>query len=311
MKTSKFLAGAIAICILAVSCNKVSYKKTPGGMTYQLFAGKDTQHIYAGNIMKLNIKTVIRTGEKDSVYFTTEGRMPVFLPVPGTSTPYDLSELWTKLKVGDSLVATQMMDTFIKRNPELIQRFKAGDRILNYVKVLAVYTSDSAANADNMKMQNEWMKNEEATIVKYLADKKINAQKTPSGAYVEMITPGTGPLVDSGKYVSVNYTGRTFSGVKFDSNTDSTFQHVTPLSFQVNTGAMIKGFDEAMRFMNVGCETRVYVPSMLGYGPNPPQGSPIKPFESLIFDLKLVGISDAPARNQVPNTPHGQPGGVQ
>ena len=37
MKTSKFLAGAIAICILAVSCNKVSYKKTPGGMTYQLF----------------------------------------------------------------------------------------------------------------------------------------------------------------------------------------------------------------------------------------------------------------------------------
>lgn len=307
MNSRKFLAGFMAISILAASCNKVTYKKTPGGMTYQLYPGKDTQHVNVGNIMKLSITTVIKSGGKDSVYFSTKGKLPVFLPVPGNAQPYDLSELWTKLKVGDSIVATQMMDSFIKKNPELIQRFKIGDRILNYVKVLAVYTSDSAANAENKKMQDDWLKGEIETVSKYLAGKNINAQKTPSGAFVEITNAGTGNLLDSGKYVSVKYTGTTFSGVKFDSNTDTAFHHTEPYSFTIGTASMIKGFDEAMKFLRVGGSARVYIPSLLGYGPNP--GTPlIKPFDNLIFDISVTDVKDAPPVSKPLTNPGENPG---
>ena len=40
------------------------------------------------------------------------------------------------------------------------------------------------------------------------------------------------------------------SGKKIDSNVDTAFHHVEPYTFQAGVGRMIKGFDEAMMFMN-------------------------------------------------------------
>lgn len=300
MSTFKKLMLFLFAGMLIAGCNRVSHRKTPGGMPYQLYAGKGTQKIYAGNVIKVNLTQKI----KDSVYFTTEGKMPVYIPVNQVN-PYDISEVWTKLKVGDSIVATQMMDTFIKRMPQNIPpEFKKGDRIITYVKVLGVFTSDSAATADETKGKKEWLDNEITFVGKYLTEKKISAQKTPSGAYIQIIDPGTGNTVDSGKYVTVNYTGTSFSGKRFDSNTDTAFHHVGPYGYTAG-GGMIKGFDEAVRMMKKGATAKVYIPSMLGYGPNPT--SPlIKPFEHLIFDLAIVDIKDAAPVQPAPPVPQPQ-----
>jgi FKBP-type peptidyl-prolyl cis-trans isomerases 1 len=283
--------------LLLASCSKVSHRKTPGGMPYQLYKGKGGEKIYAGNFIKIQLTQKV----KDSVYFTTDDKFPIYLPV-STPQPYDISETWTKLRVGDSIVAVQLMDTFIKRNPGSIPKdFKNGDRITTYVKILGVFTHDSLVTKDEKKMADEKLATEIKTVEKYLADKKINAQRTPSGAFVEVINPGTGNPIDSGKYVSVNYTGTTFAGVKFDSNTDSTFQHVGPYSFTIGAGEMIKGFDEGVSMLRMGGSGRVYTPSMLAYGPRP--GSPlIKPFENLIFDVTVVDVKDSNpnARNLPP-----------
>jgi FKBP-type peptidyl-prolyl cis-trans isomerase len=295
MNTVKKLMIVLFAGIMITGCNKMSHRKTPGGMPYQLFQGKGTQKVKTGDIMKLSFTQKI----KDSVYFSTDGKLPIYFPVKDEIQPYDISEIWTKLKVGDSVVATQMMDTFIKRMPNIPPQFKKGDRIMTYVKILGVFTSDSAATADETKGKKEWLNNEIVFVGKYLADKKISAQKTPSGAYIQIIDPGTGNTVDSGKYVTVNYTGTSFSGKRFDSNTDTAFHHVGPYGYTAGSG-MIKGFDEAVRMMKKGATAKVYIPSMLGYGPNP--NSPlIKPFEHLIFDLAIVDIKDtAPAQPAMP-----------
>jgi len=107
---------------------------------------------------------------------------------------------------------------------------------------------------------------------------------------VEILTPGTGELIQSGNFVSVNYTGSTFEGKVFDSNIDSTFKHMEPLRFSVGVGQMIKGFDEAMPFMRKGGQAKVYIPSTLGYGAAPPPGAPIKPYEHLIFDFTVLDV---------------------
>ncbi len=269
-------------------CSKVSHRKTPGGMPYQVFKGSGGDKIQKGNF----IKVLLTQKVKDSVYFTT-GETPIYIPV-SESQPYDISETWTKLKVGDSIVAIQMMDTFIKRNPQGIPpEFKNGDRITTYVKVLAVFTSDSLRMKDEEKMRDEKLVQEIKFVENWIAEKNVKTDKTPSGAFIETITPGTGNTPDTGNYVTVNYTGRTFAGVTFDSNTDTAFKHVEPYSFAVAKGAMIKGFDEAVMMMRKGGKARAYIPSTLAYGPRP--NSPlIKPYEHLIFDLELVDVKPAP-----------------
>lgn len=274
---------------MLAACGKTSYKKTPGGMPYQLFRSKDTQQVRNGSFVKLALVQKIN----DSVLFTTEKGLPVYLLISNQERPYDIAELWTSLHLGDSLITTQMMDTFIKRSPESIPKeFKNGDRIITHVKVLEIFATDSLARADEEKLKNQIATAEIAEVEKYLADKKITAQKTPSGAYLQIIQPGTGNTPEAGNIVSVNYTGSSWSGVKFDSNTDSAFGHVEPYTFPAGQGRMIKGFDEAVLMMQKGAKVKVYIPSMLAYGPagNPPK---IKPFENLIFDLELIDIQKA------------------
>ena len=303
MNTIKNLLLSLFAGILLVGCSKASYKKTKGGMPYQLFKGKDTQQIKAGDFVKIQFTQKI----KDSVYFTTVGGLPQYQQITDQQSPYDISELWTSLRVGDSVVATQMIDTFMKRNPQGIPpQFKKGDKIMTYIKVLAIFKSDSLARADYEKGNKEWLAGEIKTIEKYLSDKKITAQKTPSGALVEIINPGTGNLIDSGKYISVKYTGTSWSGKKFDSNLDSAFGHMELLSFVVGTqgpGGMMKGFDEGVRLMRLGTKGKVYIPSTLGYAGSP-QTPLIKPYENLIFDIEVVDVKDKmPVQPQMSNQP--------
>jgi FKBP-type peptidyl-prolyl cis-trans isomerase len=278
--------------MVVLSCNKVSNKKTAGGMPYKVFPGKNGKKIYPGNFIKIHITQEI----KDSVYFSTEGKLPMYMRVNEVPQMYDISEVWTMVKSGDSIISTQMMDTFIARNPGNVPpEFKKGDRIKTYIKILEVFTTDSAVRADNEKVQEEWKVKEAADMAKYISDNKINAQKTISGAYVVIKNQGDGPAVDSGKYVKVNYTGTNFQGKTFDSNVDTAFHHAEPYGYTANAGEMIKGFDEGVMLLNKGGTARIYVPSMLAYKgqPNSPN---IKPYENLIFDVEVVDVMDkAPA----------------
>src|SRR5687767_9900346 len=96
---------------LVIGCKKTSYRKTTGGMPYQVFPGKDTLKVTPGSVVKINLTQKIN----DSVYFTTQGKMPIYFPVLPATQTYDLSEVWLHLKKGDSVITTQMMDTFIVR----------------------------------------------------------------------------------------------------------------------------------------------------------------------------------------------------
>lgn len=284
MRTLSFLL----VSIILVSCAGPSFKKTPGGMPYQLFSSKDTQQARVGNFIKLSLTQKIN----DSVYFSTGNRLPLYIPVSPQSQPYDISELWTSLHVGDSVAATQMMDTFLKRLPagNLPPQFKKGDRILTYIKVLGVFQNDSLKNLDEKKENDNYAARERAEVEKYLGNKLNTTIRTPGGAYVAIEEAGTGELIKKGEYVSVNYTGKTFEGKVFDSNTDSTYKHVEPLRFSVGVGQMIRGFDEAMPFLKKGAKATVYIPSLLGYGSAPPPGGPIKPYDHLQFEVTVLEV---------------------
>ncbi|MCX8020607.1 MAG: FKBP-type peptidyl-prolyl cis-trans isomerase [Chitinophagaceae bacterium] len=256
-------------------------------MPYKIIPGKDTQWVKAGNVMKLSVLQKYN----DSIIYSNLNGLPNYVFVSGeVRQPYDFSELWLKVRKGDSLVVSQSVDTFIKRVPELVPPyFRKGGILITEFKILDILKNDSAAKADEARTRENFLRQEIKEIETYLAQQKIQAEKTPSGAFYQILKQGDGPKADSGNFVSVNYNGYDWSGKKFDSNTDPAFGHVQPFSFTAGVGDMIKGFDEAVLTMKKGGKVKVFIPSLLGYGP---AGSPpkIKPYEKLIFEIELTDV---------------------
>nr|WP_319495349.1 peptidylprolyl isomerase [uncultured Desulfobacter sp.] len=68
--------------------------------------------------------------------------------------------------------------------------------------------------------------------------------------------------IKSGDTIAVDYTGKLESGDVFDSS-----EGREPLTFTVDTGMLIKGFDQAVIGMKKGESKTVTIPPEMGYGP--------------------------------------------
>jgi len=91
------------------------------------------------------------------------------------------------------------------------------------------------------------------------------------------------------KQFLVHYKGTTIDGDEFDASEDG--QPVTM------TLGVIDGFREALTTMPVGSKWKLFIPSELGYGERRVSNK-IGPNTTLIFELELVSIKDAPPAQQ-------------
>eukprot|EP00320_Phaeocystis_rex_P014934 CAMPEP_0119074416 /NCGR_PEP_ID=MMETSP1178-20130426/72101_1 /TAXON_ID=33656 /ORGANISM="unid sp, Strain CCMP2000" /LENGTH=199 /DNA_ID=CAMNT_0007056573 /DNA_START=22 /DNA_END=621 /DNA_ORIENTATION=- len=110
---------------------------------------------------------------------------------------------------------------------------------------------------------------------------------TKSGLmYRDVLVPEGGRGPNSGDTVRVHYTGRLEDGTVFDSS----HQRGEPISFELGTGRVIRGWDEGVAGMVVGGTRQLVIPPNLGYGT---RGAPpaIPPNALLHFDVELVEIS--------------------
>ena len=114
--------------------------------------------------------------------------------------------------------------------------------------------------------------------------KNTNVKVTASGLQYEVLTMGTGEKPLSTSMVKVHYHGTTPDGSVFDSSVD----RGQPATFPLN--GVIKGWTEGLQLMPVGSKFRFYIPQELAYGANPQQGSIIKPYMPLIFEVELLSI---------------------
>jgi FKBP-type peptidyl-prolyl cis-trans isomerase len=115
---------------------------------------------------------------------------------------------------------------------------------------------------------------------------------TPSAPVDQLKTvdvkTGTGPAAKAGDKLSVTYTGSLKNGSVFDTNAKPDGK---PFPFQLGAGTVIKGWDQGMVGMKVGGERKLYIPPALGYGAQG-QGEKIPPNSELIFDVKLLSITN-------------------
>ncbi len=107
----------------------------------------------------------------------------------------------------------------------------------------------------------------------------------PSGLKYVDLKVGDGALAETGKTVSVHYTGWLTDGTKFDSSLD----RGQPFSFDLGGGHVIRGWDEGVVGMRVGGKRKLTIPPDLGYGSRG-GGGVIPPGATLIFDVELLGV---------------------
>jgi FKBP-type peptidyl-prolyl cis-trans isomerase len=119
---------------------------------------------------------------------------------------------------------------------------------------------------------------DDATIQAYLKANSLTATKDPSGVYYQIVTQGTGVNPTASSVVSVNYSGKY---------TDETiFDHGTLTKYALS--GLIQGWIIGLPYVKVGGRIILYIPSGLGYGHSPSNGS--RADAVMIFTIDLTGV---------------------
>jgi FKBP-type peptidyl-prolyl cis-trans isomerase len=110
------------------------------------------------------------------------------------------------------------------------------------------------------------------------------AQKSNTGIRYVVEEPGKGPLLVPGDLIMVNYTASLLNGKVFDKVKDK----LHPLSFRVDRGDVIEGWDQILQLMRPGAKWIVIIPPELGYGRhgNPPR---VPGDSTLVFEIEVLG----------------------
>jgi hypothetical protein len=131
-------------------------------------------------------------------------------------------------------------------------------------------------------MEEERLTEQDAGLIQ---QNYAGATVTASGLRYLVRAPGRGEPPAIGAEVTVHYEGRLLAGgAKFDSSYD----RGAPFRFTVGTGAVIKGWDEAIATMRPGEKRTLVIPWWLAYGVA--GRDPIPPRATLVFDVELLGV---------------------
>jgi FKBP-type peptidyl-prolyl cis-trans isomerase FkpA len=303
MKTiSSYLILGVAL-LLAASCTNSEFKKTKSGLLYKIYSDGKGPVAKKGEFLKANIIEKIR----DSVLYSSYGSMPGYLPVDTPRPTYNPAEVFSLLRKGDSCVVVISADTLSRRaNGQLPPFIKKKDKIIISFKVTDLFASQELVMADRQAEMDKQKTREIAEVQDYLTKHNIQAQKTDLGTYYVVKEEGNGPQVDSGKQVSIRYTGRSLPSDKvFESN--MTGPGNEPFKVVIGAHQVIPGWDDALRKFKKGGKGTLYIPAYLAYNDQAMPGH--KPFENLAFDIEVVDVTDAPPASATPGMP-GLPNGI-
>ncbi len=294
-----------ALALAFASCQQ-SFEKGEEGLEYRIISSGKGDKVSNGDFLEMHIARFYRTGRTDSSIHDTRNTMPATELFDSASLPKPFYNIIGQMKVGDSVIIRILSDSMFKSDPGGMPDFiKKGHYLITTIKLMNIYKSEAQADSARqvamtkaLELQNkkdqEQVKVDEDKLQAYFKKNNINPKKSPMGMYVEVLSEGTGNLLDTASIAEVNYTGRTLDGKVFDSNTDPSFNHPEP--FYVNLTddpslgqGVITGWKDGLLMMKKGSKGKFYIPSNLAYGSRG-AGNDIPPYSVLVFDIEVTNV---------------------
>ncbi len=200
---------------------------------------------------------------------------------PAASSTGDLKDLKQKVSYGIGVtIAKQLKAQSLDIDADILARglrdSLADKPLLNENQIREAMVAYQQEMLDKVKKEGET----------FLAanKKKPGINTTASGLQYQVVKEGAGKQPKDTDTVTVNYEGKLLDGTVFDSS----YKRGEPASFPVN--GVIKGWTEALKLMKVGSKYKLFIPSELAYGASPRPGGPIRPHDTLIFDVELLEV---------------------
>ncbi len=289
----KTITIAAAICVLFTfqACNSgenvSGYSTSSNGLDYKIITDSNQPKAKVGDYVQYY--STIRT-TKDSVIFSlNNSKTSEIGQVSAPKEKGDPIEILTLLGKGDSASCLISAETFFKTE-QLPPPLKKGDRIKLDIKIIDVF-AQAEFDAKLAEIENQKLLLAESAAINYIKANNIQAQRLPSGMYYVVENPGSGVQPENNKNVKVNYHGTLFDGTVFDSSLKPGRE---PFEFILGRGQVIKGWDQGIPLFKVGGKGKLIIPPSMGYGEQG-QGS-IPPNSWLVFDIEVLGVSDAPQK---------------
>jgi FKBP-type peptidyl-prolyl cis-trans isomerase len=300
---------SIIVCLSALlACHDIQSQKeiietTKSGYRYQLSKDMPGTPVHAGQYVLVHSVVC----HQDTVISDTRvspGR-PVIVRVDdpaarkqsGSGPLQDLLEL---LSVGDSARLYYPVDSFPIK-PHRIRGYKEVTYDITVVDIFETEEEVQAYKAAEREQVNAPM--HESQKKAQSVGQSLNAfyqaykdgqkddkwQTTNTGLkYIILEKSGTGIKAKAGELVRAHYYGIfEADGQKFDTS----FDRGETLDFNVGTGVVIKGWDEAFQIIEKGDKAVILVPGELAYGSRGYPGV-IPPNTDLIFYIELVGLGE-------------------
>jgi len=288
---------AMAILLFAVGCKDQSFKKTKkAGIEYRTSGGNGAAIKY-GDAIEFQAFQYYN----DSLMANPFDTVAQVIEIDSTKLPPDYIEIFTSAKKGDSVFTRTPTDSIAKYNalPPFAKKgpgqyfayhFKILDIVTDAAKVASIRTASMESMRKIDSISTIKQKGIDDSILNaYLTKNNIKTTKTAKGTYVEIIDPGTGDAIDSGKAITVDYRGMTLEGKEFDSSYDSTGKSVKPFTFVVGQRGSIEGWSDGLVYFKKGGKGKLFIPSYLAYGPRG-AGADIKPNTPLMFDVSILDV---------------------
>lgn len=126
---------------------------------------------------------------------------------------------------------------------------------------------------------------EPSRILEYVNKNNIIVKPLESGLYFKELVPGTGDHPVDGNTITIEYIHYDLDGNILQSSYDDK----TPFTYMVGKGAVIKGWEEAVKLMRKGGKAWMLIPSKIGYG-DYQRIKAIKPYSPIVFELEVIDL---------------------
>jgi FKBP-type peptidyl-prolyl cis-trans isomerase FkpA len=287
-----FLLTLALVCCKNRDGKYPGFSKTSSGLYYRLLAFGDAKK-KPGKDHMLELTMSYKT-ETDSIFLTTSGQNPsgtVFLHTDALTGAGLLGEGIMNMCEGDSTIfiadAGNVFDQFFHTPLPL---FLHKDSPLK-IDIRMISIMDKSGYEAKLNEQEEissgWEVEEQRRIKQYLKGNKTNATRQPDGFFYIPLVEGKGARADSGRIVTVNYSGYFMDGRQFDAagGTKAPFEFRIGDEYQV-----IWGLQQGIKLMKEGGKAKFIIPSYLAFGEDGSSSGIVPPNTTVLYEVELLKV---------------------